>query len=547
MTSLGDALKAALAARKSKPGNGDSAVAANAGTDAAAPRPLGVEKAISQAAVGVRAETTARWVGRFIPNPMFGLSQKRGGRRIRPSHSGIEPQLTSVPSNAADIVLGLDFGTSTVKAVIRDATARQTYLVQFISDGAEPYLLPASAYRTGTTYSLDEGDCEISDIKLKLLACKARLPVGEFDDACAFLALVIRHCRGWFLDRYASLYRHHDLHWTLNVGVPASSYADDRIVDRFRRLAWAAANLASDAGKPQVRSDDVTLYRQLSLDVYRKDIGAAEIGDFEFQPADVDVVPEIAAQVHGFVQSSRWDGRTRPYMALMDIGAGTIDTAFFYVTNEERSRTRFVFYSSDVQPLGVVNLHRERLTWIRDAITRSCVGRPDVFAYLDYLESGVYRFQRVLESVVNYVPGLEYVTSQAHPLIDDEFFKKRVVAQLARCIMQGKMDHRFQASTLHAMRFFLCGGGSRMEFYKRTPAVFNENRSGGLSLATEELPVPPRFDAPSLPDEEFDRVSVAYGLSWPSLGTIIRPQDIPPLPPLPSTDYRDQLVGKEMV
>ncbi len=547
MTLLGDALKAALAARDSKLRKGDSAVAANAATSDAAPQGAGAEKALPKAADGARAETTARWVGRFTPNPIFGLSQKRGGHRILPSHNGIEPQLTSAPSNAADIVLGLDFGTSTVKAVIRDATARQTYLVQFVIDGAEPYLLPATVYRTGDVYSLDQGDREISDLKLKLLACKARLPVEEFDDACAFLALVIRHCRGWFLDRYASLYQHHDLNWTLNVGLPARSYADDRIVHGFRRLAWAAANLASDAGKPQMRSDDAALYRQLSLDVYRRGIGAAEIGDFEFQPADVDVVPEIAAQVHGFVQSSRWDGRTRPYMALMDVGAGTIDTAFFYVTNEEHFRTRFVFYSSDVQPLGVVNLHRERLAWVRDAINRSGVGRPDVFAYLDYLESGVYRFRRIPDSVVDYVPGLEYVTSQAHPLVDEEFFKGRVVAQLARCIIQGKMDHRFQGSTLQAMRFFLCGGGARMEFYKRTPAVFNKYRAGGPSLAIEDLPVPPRFDAPRLAEEEFDRVSVAYGLSWPSLGTIIRPQDIPPLPPLRSTDYRDQLVGKEMV
>jgi hypothetical protein len=231
----------------------------------------------------------------------------------------------------------------------------------------------------------------------------------------------------------------------------------------------------------------------------------------------------------------------------MDVGAGTIDTAFFYVTKEELSRTRFVFYSSDVQPLGVINLHLARLAWVRDAITKSRVGRPDVDKYLHCLESGVYSFRRFPESVVDYVPGLQYVTSQEHPLIDAEFFKKRVVAQLARCIMQGKMDHRFQASTLQAMRFFLCGGGSRMEFYRRTPAVINENCTGGLSLAAEELPVPPRFDAPNLADEEFDRVSVAYGLSWPSLGTIIRPQDIPPLPPLRRSDYRDQNVGKEMM
>ncbi|MFO1465370.1 MAG: hypothetical protein U1F35_02835 [Steroidobacteraceae bacterium] len=456
-------------------------------------------------------------------------------------------QLASEPSNAADLVLGLDFGTSRVKAVIRDATAGRTYLVQFSGEGDEPYFLPAMIYRSGAVYSLDQGDDEISDLKLKLLACKATIPVEEFDDACAFLALAIRHCRGWFLDRYASLYRQHQLSWTLNVGLPARSYEDERMVASFRRLAWAAANLASDTEKPVVRSDDVHLYRQLALDVYRTGIRQAEIGSFEFQPDDVDVVPEIAAEVHGFIASSRWDFMTRPYMALMDIGAGTIDTAFFCVMKGDDGKARFIFYSSDVRPLGVVNLHRTRLAWIREVMKEDGVGRLEVETYLNRLAADTYRFRRIPESVNDYVPGLEYVASAAHPLIDDEFFTQRVLEQLGACIRQGKVDQRFRAPTLAGMRCFVCGGGSRMKYYRRTPDEINRNWAGGPSLETEELPLPDRFEAPNLAAHEFDRVSVAYGLSTPSLGTIIRPQDIPPMPPSFRTGFQDRFVDKDMV
>jgi hypothetical protein len=547
MTLLGDALKAALAAREAKARKKEGAQAAHreVRTEPAQPRPAPTKTPKIRPA-GARPVVAARWVGAFARNPIFDPVPPAARRRIQPSNNGIARQLTSVPTNEADLVLGLDFGTSMVKAVIRDVTARQAYLVPFTVARDEHYLLPTRIFRSSAACSLDEGELEISNLKLQLIACDARLPVAEFNDACVFLALVIRHCRGWFLGQYSSLYRGHKLNWTINVGMPTRSYEDQRVVGTFHRLAWAAANLASDGGKEVIRSDDVALYRQLALLAYEKGVDATVLGGFEFQPSDVAVVPEIAAQVHGFVESGRWDSNARPYMALMDVGAGTVDTAFFCVMKGEAGRTRYVFYSTDVQPLGVLNLHWERIRWIRAALHGGDATTRDVDAYLDGLEANAYSFRRIPESVREYVPGLEYATLSGKPSVDADFFRRKVVPQLAGCIAQGKADHRFRGETLRSMPFFLSGGGSRMGFYRRTPAVLNDHWHGGLSLDPAELPLPRQLEAPGLAPADFDRVSVAFGLSSPTLGEIVRPQDIPPLPPALNTDYRIRFVDKDM-
>src|SRR5207245_2910559 len=105
-------------------------------------------------------------------------------------------------------------------------------------------------------------------------------------------------------------------------------------------------------------------------------------------------------------------------MALMDVGAGTIDTAFFCVMKGEAGRTRYVFYSTDVRPLGVLNLHWARINWIREAIRGGSASTPEVDAYLDRLEAKAYSFRRIPESVREYVPGLEYATPRGRPSVD---------------------------------------------------------------------------------------------------------------------------------
>ena len=83
------------------------------------------------------------------------------------AHRGIESQLTDDPDDATDLIIGLDFGTSATKAVVRDPFAAiGVFPVQFNRErlGIDGYLLPSRIFRTGDTYSLTQGTHSITDL-----------------------------------------------------------------------------------------------------------------------------------------------------------------------------------------------------------------------------------------------------------------------------------------------------------------------------------------------------------------------------------------------
>ena len=497
---------------------------------------------------GVRARLT----GRFTLHELFSRSSRATFQRLRPRLDGIAPEIAKNPTNAADLILGLDFGTSTVKAVIRDHTAGQSYAVPFESDARNPYLLPARVFRSPAGYSLDAGLERVANLKLGLLHCSAKLPVQEFNDACAFLALVIRHCRGWLLDRYGKIYGDHQLTWSVNLGLPARSYEDDDRVKLFRRLGWAAANLAADGNCRQIKEEDVTLFRQLSLEAYKHGEAEETLGDFEFRPREVDVVPEIAAQVFCFVHSSSWDSLRQPRFLLVDVGAGTVDTAFFALLEEPEDALRFVFYSTEVSPLGVINLHEARIGWIQKALRAGAISEPAIDRLVHGLRTLPGEFPVVPERVEDYAAGLVFDLPAGDRTIDEQFFHSELVPQAGDCLRQGKVEQGFSWRKLEGTPIFVCGGGARMRLYGRIPEGLNQKLRGSGSVEPTPLPIPPRFEAPGLERVEYDRLSVAYGLSWQGaggrkLGEMIRREQITPLPVSERASFTDRYISKDQV
>lgn len=494
----------------------------------------------------------ARITGEFVPHELFRPSGRAMFERLRPRYDGIEPQIAKRPTNAADLILGLDFGTSTVKAVIRDHTSGQSFSVPFADKGRNPFLLPTRVFCSPAGYSLDAGHVRIEDLKMRLIRCSAKLPVEEFNDACAFLALVMRHCRGWLLDRYESLYRNHQLTWSVNLGMPARTYEDEGRVRLFRRLAWAAANLAADGKCRQVKEEEVTLFRQLSLEAYRHGEPEEKLGGFEILPRDVDVVPEIAAQVFGFVQSTHWDPLRHSRFLLIDVGAGTVDTAFFAIVRKTDRAVNFVFYSAEVSPLGVNNLHGARIAWMREALRAGGIRDKSIDDFLHRIRNLPGDFPLVPDRVVDYAAGLEYVVPRGSRTVDEEFFHRELVPQVGDCFTQGKMEQKFLWKDLDSTPIFVCGGGARMELYRQIPEGLNQKLRGSGSVVATPLPVPEKFTAPGLERVEYDRLSVAYGLSWQGaggrkLGEIIRREDI--RPPLVSdrASFTDRYISKDQV
>lgn len=492
-----------------------------------------------------------RKVDDFHPNPLLLPARGVEAVRIRPAHDGISRQLVKerrAEVDEADLIIGLDFGTSCVKAVVRDHQADRAYAVRFMDSVENPFLLPSRVYCSDGVFSLDGGADVRSDLKLRLLGCAAPSPVDEFNEACAFLALVIRHCRGWILDEYAPNYRKTRINWSLNLGLPARSYEEAGLVALFRRLAWAAANAAAD-DSTEITRDLCDLYRQLSKEVFELG-GDRALENAEFGLEDVHVVPEIAAQIFGFVNRAKWDWKQRPMMMLVDIGAGTVDAAFFSFTRIVNGERRFAFFANDVQPNGTMNLHRERVQWLRAA---AVAGKADEEVG-DYLESIMYPTDRLAalpESVSDYLRGYEIVRAAQVEDVDRRFYRTRYYRQVSECTQSARRRGGISDSQMQDVPCFLTGGGSRMSLYRQVIDDINSN-GRNITLQGISLGVPREgFVSPGLREGEFDRLSVAFGLSLHGaggrpLGKVIRTIDVPPAGDAQQVDWRSNYIDKDM-
>jgi hypothetical protein len=485
-------------------------------------------------------------VNSFRPHPLFQDDPVDDAALPALAHNGVSRQITSDPDNASDLVIGLDFGTSATKVVIRDPFAAIGVFPARLNSartGIDAFLLPSRVFRTGDAYSLTQGTHRITDLKLALLGCKAKSPVTEFNDCCAFLALVIRRARGWLLSEHKDIYGRHALAWRLNLGLAARSYQDSETVTLFRRLAWAAANLAADPEAESVTVQKADRYRLASLSASSGKVTE----QFEFAWCDVDAVPEVSAQLQGFMSSARWDWRSRPVMMLVDVGAGTVDTALFHVRVPEDGQGVLTFYASRVESNGAMNLHRARVDWLQALVP---VGSEHATAadYLLSIAKPTDRLRPIPESVSDYLPGYEIELEGKS--VDDEFSTKRYRSQVAGSINDAKVGKGIPASQLARVPLLLCGGGSRMKFYGGIGDAINGTAGWHVSVEVMRLPVPQDLVDTGWHADDFDRLSVAYGLSLAgngetTLGRIVRAIEVPDVQSHRPLRREDNFVSKD--
>ncbi|WAC73154.1 hypothetical protein OU995_27280 [Roseateles sp. SL47] len=467
-------------------------------------------------------------VSPFHSHPLFQPDPSEPAGLPDLPNGGIEGQLTEEPDNATDLIIGLDFGTSATKVVVRDAFAATGVFPVPLSrglPGIDGYLLPSRVFRTGEVYSLVQGAHRITDLKLGLLACKARSPVTEFNDCCAFLALVIRRVRGWMLSEHRDVYSRHALGWRLNLGLATRSYEDAATVALFRRLAWAAANLASDRDAAAITVATVDKYRLASLD----EALGKPVGRGEFAWSDVDAIPEVSAQLQGFMSSARWDWNSRPVMMLVDVGAGTVDSALFHVRAPQRGQGVLTFYSSRVELNGAMCLHRSRVEWLQAHLPKG-QEHADAFEHLEAIGKPTDRLRPIPESVREYLGG--YTIELVGTDVDDRFRNERYRAQIAGTINDAKVGKGIPSTQLARIPLLLCGGGSRMRYYGTISDSINGTRGWDVSVESMRLPLPPDLVESGWHADDFDRLSVAYGLSLAgngdtTLGSIVRAIEVP--------------------
>ncbi len=419
-----------------------------------------------------------------------------------------------------ELVIGVDLGTSSTKVVIADRTLKQAYAVPF-TDGAGvmSYLLPTLLIESCGAYSLSGEGIHLNDLKLAMMAktndptCCARV--------AAFLALVIQHARAWLFQNYRDQYTGAEILWTLALGQPADQLSSATSKSLFRQVGQVAWKLASVLG-PLMAKEVQKVWNTKQKDQADTD---------EFQCL---VMPELAAQIHGYVTSSLFDPRQPNIFLMVDVGAGTVDASIFRVYKDETGATSFNLFTNSVEAYGVANLHRFRVNWWQKNLVDSPNGSQcaadlqQIKLPIEYRGFFPASFQDYLQGV-----DIQFLNGARNP---DESFFDLINRQLVGEIFgKAKAKRLLETKHIDGMPYFLCGGGARHSFYDQIRTALHRPRGATwLNLVAKPLSLPADLLAEGVSRADYDRLSVAYGLSQLNLGTVNR---IAPMKPFAIVDH----------
>lgn len=452
----------------------------------------------------------------------IGPSERKG--LVSEPHSFAQPQ----KGPRRYIGIGLDFGTSSTKVVIALRIPRSAEGIPFdgLAPNDSPYLLPSKVWldRNGRFALEPSGQGEwLRDTKVVLmrrpwqpLANDLGLSIRAVDAVAAFIGLVLQYAQRWFLKEKATQLGSNELVWELNVGLPARNYDETTIRDAFRFASIAGWELA------QGGEIDLKLTTQA---VDRARSGTTPRGIHIDQ---IQVIPEVAAEVTGY---SRSDQRRYGPHLLVDIGATTLDTCLFLLT-DSGEQNRYAILAADVRSdLGAFELHRHRVN--------------SLSTYAQSKLSAADAMPLIPETVDDYIPATTDLRN-----FDSDFQEKCSVAAGKTSVGAKRKDPlgltnphtnslgQPKSESLHRdIRVFVCGGGGRMKLYQE--AIDEAGRRAGpggkqgLNMipfvkVPGGLPFPADLSASKIPMQDYDRLAVAYGLSYSAddIGIFIPPSDI---------------------
>jgi len=420
----------------------------------------------------------------------------------------------------ADLVVGLDFGTSCSKIVIRSPFLyrAQALAIPFgeLAHSSSPYLLPTVTYEDpsgGLGLAMRRPARRHADLKVALMESSDDALVRA--RAAAYLGRALRLARVWLLETQAEAYGHFRLRWALNLGIPSAGYDDDRIRAAFvsvARGAWILSLLpeAPTAAKAM----------QVLEQVEGGDSGAVD----ERGPSGVPVavVPEIAAEVVGYARSHR---RDEGLHVMLDVGASTIDLCGF-VLHAREGEDHYELLTAVVERLGLHELHRRRVDVARveDALDDLLAPIPE--SARSYVGSDSDEIGERLSEV-----DAQYVRECTSKIME-------VLMALRRA--RDPNSNRWQ----RGLPLFVAGGGCRFGLVR--DAIDEANRRFTTATRAKGLFPSPLAALETLrnedvPEDLMGRLAVAYGLSFDSLdiGEIRPPRevaDIPPPRPRPPLD-----------
>jgi hypothetical protein len=456
-------------------------------------------------------------------------------------------QISEEFTEESELVIGLDFGTSCTKAIIRDNSLQLAYAVPFkgLDENNQPYLILTKLFvHHNGMCSLKNGDDVIDDAKIQLMDNPEAIiftdsrtgdKITALEVSIAYIALILREIRYWFFDVHRDKYKNREFLWELNIGLPSRSYDDKVLHDTFKLLALAGWNVSTQTGKVSldiVRQVLNECKRDFTLLAQNKPIS---IINGQIHPENVNAFPEVISEMVGYAKSPL---RREGLHVLVDIGAGTTDITSF-ILYPYQDNDSYNLLTAEVERYGALVLHKYRLNKIKSILERK-------LGNLSHSIDGM----SPLPKANDYLPSKQELNLDS---IDDEFIKnfKNILKQVVIAT-----KHRKDPNSDHwrsGLPVFLCGGGSQLEIYKNAIAACSETLIQTIHIAgfdIKNIPKPEGLEAPGLLEKNYHRLAVAYGLSHTAddIGRVIPPRQMKDIAPYVSTrDYTENYIGSEMM
>ena len=445
-------------------------------------------------------------------------------------------------SLALDIVIGLDFGTSSTKAVVHAPrySGNPAYAVPFgnLAHSSLRYLLPTrlSVSKDGLCSLSNEPNASIlTDIKIGLMRSPG-IPVDSVSGvscsatartiATAYLALVLRYVRCWFISNKRGIFEEYRINWTCNLGLPAA-IDDDPILRETFNLVGKAAWLVSRRNEPITINGSLRAIEDVKHSRFEE----------EDMPWDFELIPEVIAEVTGYARS---EFRNEGLHFLIDVGASTLDVCAFNL-RENEGDDHFSIYTTEVELLGAKFLHLERVERAKSATVKNA--------------ERIFDGSDPLSIIPNELS--DYIPDEATLISEIELANQSFISRSGNAIHKTIWHTRSRRDPNSArwsefLPIFVCGGGKSVDAYQNAVTKID----GWLKRFIPSCPgvrlvsllKPESLDADT-DNETYHRLAVAWGLSHESfnIGTYDRPSEIPDIPPPQVRNLGGRYISKDMV
>jgi hypothetical protein len=204
----------------------------------------------------------------------------------------------------------------------------------------------------------------------------------------------------------------------------------------------------------------------------------------------------------------------------------------------------FEFYTAVVQPYGVSNLHAYRVDWWHSKLKDA----DGAGGLIEALQSTKFATDLVASAPAHnrdYFKGV-HVKKVSRDQADLQFFEKLMAQVQGSTLWRAWKDGFLSEDQLTNTPMFLCGGGARSAFYLDLETkLLSCTGYSWLTVEPWQLGTLDDLAADGIHENDFDRLSVAYGLSKLNVGQITQATPLPKVAVEPPQPFTDRYVDKD--